>query len=147
MIERAFLRYRSIFKCPAREIDVDYYVLADVVQRYWRDVDRLHHFHGIKYIDSHKISGYLTYWLSKLKPFRTKGNFYKSHNNAGKLVNELIGLIASVARINTSRTLAGFDEKIVPSGQFIDAFMYSLRYRYMNPDSLSIIYYFVDVHN
>jgi len=65
-------------------------------------------------------------------------------SNAVREANELLALIVAVGRINCSEMYLDNDKEVLLRSEFLEAFLYTLRYRPLNGDLLSIIYYFVD---
>jgi hypothetical protein len=139
---------------PAFFIDV--FAIKEIAERYFRDVKRIHQFHkGIKYIDCHKICGYIAYWIAKLRPITVlQQNLYRSLDGkcAKKLkyVNERFALIFAVGRINEHLKDSGkriFLQKLKsnePESDFLDTFVYNLKYRQTNGDGLAMTFYFVE---
>jgi len=131
----------DLFGLSEEDIVIDLEKANEVIERYWRDVDRLKRFHKIQSIDCHKIAGYLTYWICKIKPLQTKDT-YSIESNAIREANELLALIVAVGRINCSKMYEG--KEVLLRSEFLESFLYTLRYRPLNGDLLSLIYYFVD---
>ena len=133
------------FNLTNKDVQYDPYIIGSLVDRYWKDVERLHIFHNIKNIDCHKIAGYLTYWICKLKPFKVEISSYRK-NECCYIINELIALYVGCSRVNSTRKRNG-KNSIQLKKEFISPFLYSLTFRPNNADWLSIIYYFIDVSN
>ncbi|GBU22293.1 hypothetical protein R80B4_02200 [Fibrobacteres bacterium R8-0-B4] len=125
--------------------------LRVVVKRYLDDVDRIHRHHAIDKIDCYKIAGYLTYWLCRLKPLRVvdkraacKQNI--KDDNAKKIaaksfyINELFAMFLGLGRINAhNKTIRNVFDR-----GFINTFTYSLKYRFITGDMLSLMYGVID---
>jgi len=144
-INLAYQEYLEKTGFSYRDIKYSENLISDLVDRYFMDVKRLHEFHGIKHIDCHKIAGYVTYWICKIRPFLPDISAYcktQTHCKAAPLANEFIALIAGLGRINDARK----DDPINILGmmEFYKPFFYTLRFRKTDPDSLSMIYYFID---
>lgn len=133
----------DLFDLSEENIAIDLEKANEVIERYWRDVDRLKRFHKIQSIDCHKIAGYLTYWICKIKPLQTKET-YGIESNAIREANELLALIVAVGRINCSEMYLAKGKEVLLRSEFLEAFLYTLSYRPLNGDLLSIIYYFID---
>jgi len=127
----------------------DYYLnvvtLKEVSRRYFRDVRRLHDFHDITLIDNHKIAGYITYWISKLKPISPiNTDVYRRNSETPMFINEIFAVYVAVGRINHYLTSTGRDKSIYMTDEFIRAFIYTLKYRLTTGDNTSIMYYLVE---
>jgi hypothetical protein len=127
---------------------IDYAVLKTVVRRYWADVERLRHFHNMPRINSHKIAGYLTYWLCKLRPVMVRNKRIYLDNASNPLkhphyINELFAAYVGVGRLNEDRRNAGAKGVIMPAELF-DTFIYGLKYRILTGDMLSMMYNVID---
>lgn len=133
----------ELFDLSEECIAIDLEKANEVIERYWRDADRLKRFHKIESIDCHKIAGYLTYWICKIKPLQTN-NTYGVESNAIREANELLALIVAVGRINCSEMYLAKGKEVLLRREFLEAFLYTLKYRPLNGDLLSIIYYFID---
>ena len=125
------------------EIELDHQIVSSVVDRYLRDVLRIRFYHHeIAHIDCHKISGYLTYWICKLKPLKVMKSAYQKNLKFSHLINENLAWNLSITRINYQKQPPY--KTIVQNNNFILYFLYTLHYRPINPDSLSITYYLLD---
>jgi len=121
--------------------------LLDASKRYWLDVDRLHHYHNIEKIDCHKIAGYLTYWITKIKPISVLDvHIYSERLNELLLnINEYYAFYIAVGRIIDNRKqLNRPNRSPILTGNFVKALIYSLKYRTTTGDNLSLIYYLLD---
>jgi hypothetical protein len=123
---------------------IDYTILKNVVMRYWGDVERLHHFHNMPLINSHKIAGYLTYWICKLHPITVKDQHVYLDNSSKPLkhphyINELFAAYVGIGRLNEDRTKQSCKGVIV-SAELFDTFTYGLKYRVLTGDTLSMMY-------
>ncbi len=147
IIIKAYFKYLIEFGFDDSEITLDYNVLNDVVNRYLLDVERLHQFHDIQYIDCHKIAGYLTYWICKLRPVVVSKPdiVYDSERyKKAELANEIVSLILSIARIDEDKQQGVNRTRVSLKKEFVNAFLYTLHYRPINADNLALIYYFID---
>lgn len=152
VIDASFSQYVKIYEIDQDNINCDGQLINKVIERYWLDVDRIHHFHpGTELIDCHKIAGYLMYWLVKLKPFSVINEVYEENTNAFEILfcNELIAFIVGVARLNSDRekreTFSGITQnRIIIPPEFVRPFIYSLHFRNLSADSLSLVFYFLD---
>ncbi|MCL2755075.1 MAG: hypothetical protein FWD35_05105 [Oscillospiraceae bacterium] len=139
---------------------LDSAILNDVCERYYRDRNRLRQSHPpMDRIDRHKISGYTSYWLCKLKPIKIVGAEeeiqaeYKSHVvlkssdgtedsailriNDALAVNEKFALFVSCGRLHNAGSKLS-ENVYIP-------LLYNLRYRPTSGDALSLIYYLAEV--
>lgn len=138
----AYYTFLDLFDLSEDDVIFDEEKIIEVCERYLMDVDRLLRYHYIERIDCHKIAGYLTYWICKIKPLQIRDS-YNKEVSALREANELLAIIVSVGRINENHI--GEGRQVLVKQEFLEAFIYTLRYRPLNGDLLSIIYYFVDV--
>ena len=133
----------ELFEQSEDNVVLDLEKTCEVVERYWRDVDRLHRYHNMDPIDRHKIAGYLTYWICKIQPIfifdMTKTN------SKARQINELLALTVAAGRINSDEEYLKKGLKVKLRREFIEPFIYTLRYRPINGDLLSLLYYFIDI--
>jgi hypothetical protein len=127
---------------------IDYAILKNAVRRYWIDVERLKYFHPMQRINSHKIAGYLTYWLCKFRPIIVKNKYAYLNNSANHLkhphyINELFAACLGLGRLNEDRKKQNTKGVIMPPGLF-DTFTYGLKYRVLTGDMLSMMYEIFD---
>jgi len=132
-------------KLNAYNYGLDKLAIKDVARRYAYDVYRLHRYHHTEYIDRHKIAGYLTYWICKIRPIYIKNPEMCFENAKSPLfINEAFALYVSVGRINAHYVQNGSGRKIFINDGFLDAFLYGLRYRTITGDMLSVAYYLAE---
>ena len=122
IIEAAYKSFLKTFNLRENEVVVDFDLLNETINRYWKDVHRLKCFHKIDYIDCHKIAAYLTYWICKLQPFNVSKTAYRT--KAAYLSNALITLSLGIRLINNDRKNKNLDG-IALEGPFIEAFLYT----------------------
>jgi hypothetical protein len=148
LIEKAYHKYLDTYSLTNEDVFYNQVAVAQVVNRYWLDVDRIHDFHEkIVKMDCHKIGGFLTYWICKIKPFYSLPSSYeKDNSNAALLCNEIIAFILSCGRIEQKRKFHKEDYPIIIPNpkRFMNYYIYTLRYRQVTQDLLSFIYYFLD---
>jgi len=123
---------------------IDYTTLKNVVMRYWGDVERLRYFHDMPLINSHKIAGYLTYWICKLRPITINDQRFYLDNISKPLkhpyyINELFAACIGIGRLNEDRAKQNYKGVIV-SPELLDTFTYGLKYRVLTGDTLSMMY-------
>lgn len=132
--------------------------VKEIAHGYAKDVVRLKACHDIEYIDCHKIAGYLTYWISKLKPitiinpllYKSKSNSAISIADHRQLIeaiiniNEHFSLAIGVSRVKSNLVANGFSTQIKISQNFKKHFFYLLKYRITTGDNLSMIFYFIE---
>lgn len=107
------------------DIEVMSDVLSEVVSSSNYDVSRFSQFHDIKDIAGHRKAGIYTYWICKLKPFKSGGGI--------EFINE-------AAAINLGLSIVGKTEEALNNQQFYSNLLYNLRFRNVGADSLSLIY-------
>jgi hypothetical protein len=135
-----YYRFLRIYKLNPQLYGIDHYTLKDIIKRYMRDVDRLHHFHDMPRISSTKIAGYMAYWICKLRPISaTGGRIYFETPDVPKFINENFAVYVALGRVNSGmgKTLA---RGITISAAVYSALLYSLRYRHLSGDALSLIF-------
>ncbi|NPV03074.1 MAG: hypothetical protein HPY53_16995, partial [Brevinematales bacterium] len=145
---RFSIKYLEIYNLSEKEVFYNKVAIAQVVTRYWLDVERIHNYHElIVRIDCHKIGGFLSYWICKIKPFYGTSISYENENsNAALLCNEIISFILSCGRIEQKRikNKEKTPIKIPNPKSFLSYYIYTLRYRQITQDLLSFVYYFLD---
>jgi len=145
---RLLLKSYTHFMCKAGfspiDYKIDYTVLKTVAMRYWIDVERLKHFHNMSRINSHKIAGYLTYWICKLRPITVKSQSVYLNADLKPMkhphfINELFAATVGVGRLNEGRS-----KGVAVSASVFDTFIYGLKYRTMTGDMLSMMFNVID---
>ena len=148
IIEKSYNLYLKSFRLEEKDIHCNEYLINEVLNRYFMDQDRFQMFHDSKLFDCHKMASYLTYWICKIKPFSITSDAYIDSDADKKpalyIVNEVISFFVAVGCINAKRIKSGDELGIFMPRHVIQPFFYTLRYRYINPDPLAIIYYFLD---
>lgn len=130
--------------------DCDKTILLATAKRYWDDVERLHEHHGMNLIDCHKIAGYTSYWICKMKPFRAKDMSvaYASGQaglaNKSFYINELFSLHMGLARINAHYKYIKSSKRVVLSAKHYEAMTYSLKHRQVSGDMLTLFFEMAD---
>ena len=139
---RQYYKTLNHFRLDARGYRLDRAVLKNAVERYWMDVDRLHRYHSLPRIDRHKIAGYLTYWICRLRPISLLEDSQTLDKPARAIfINELFATYVSLARIQTKRRKSGADTTLQISAGLLHAFLYGLRYRPFSGDTMAMMYY------
>ena len=129
------------FKVAPRQYRIDSYILKDIATHYWRDVERLHHFHNMPLIDCRKIAGYLAYWICKLRPISVADTgIYLTKPDTPKFINETFALYVVCGRINSELEADGHKKGVVIEDKTLDALLYSLKYRVTPGDTLSLFF-------
>jgi len=148
---KALLKMYAVFVeqlgIPKPSVFVNPITLLDASKHYWRDVDRLHSSHGIEHIDCHKIAGYLTYWISKLKPISIlDASLYSpKHNELLLNINEYFAFYVAIGRICDDRRKSGKGTTFLSmTAAFIESFVYTMKYRATTGDNLSLMYYLLE---
>jgi len=138
---RAYSFFLSAYALNPKDFGLDVVVLRDMSKRYFKDVDRLHRYHGITHIDAHKIAGYTTYWLSKLKPISVGNSaLYNGKSEFCVYINEIFALYLASGRIIS----AGEIKNLRLNSGLLASFLYLLKYRTTSGDNLSIMYYLIE---
>jgi hypothetical protein len=120
---------------------IDPYVIKDIATHYWRDVERLHHFHNMPLIDSRKIAGYLAYWICKLNPISVTSNgAYLADADVPKFINETFAVYVVCGRINSALAANGCKSGVVIDDKTLDSLLYTLKYRATSGDTLSLFF-------
>jgi len=145
MLINLYHEFFSRFNVDLSLYHLDIVVLKDISRRYWRDVERLHKFHNITHIDNHKIAGYLTYWISKMKPISVSDNHvYLANAKPPMFINELFALYVAIGRINYHLEAIHSNKIVTVDSNFLKSFLYTLKYRITTGDNLSMTYYFIE---
>ncbi|MCL2689686.1 MAG: hypothetical protein FWE57_07560 [Chitinispirillia bacterium] len=140
-LANGYCEFMNYFKQDARCYRLEPTTISDVVERYWRDVDRLHRYHSMKRIDRHKIAGYLTYWISKLRPIAVIKSCADIDNaDISTYINELYAIFVALGRL--CETKQG-KEPVVKSS-LLNTLLYNLRYRPVTGDMLSMVYFQIE---
>jgi len=145
-IMNMFIYFCKRYNLPKDVYTIDIPILLDMCDRYFRDVIRLKYFHPtILRIDRHKIAGYVTYWICKLHPIRVcNREEYDKNKESALTVNEIFAIYAACGRINSYFIKSNLSSRIKLNGVFSKDFIYDLRYRPINGDSLSLTYYLIE---
>ena len=72
-------------------INVDKYILADVIDKWCQEVKKVEAIENINFVSQYRISGFLTFWIRKLKPFNVKE--YNGNLQTRLYINELLAMI------------------------------------------------------
>lgn len=125
---------------PKKETKFNFNILTSVLKMYWRDRMRIVYFHKLQKIDEMKVAGHFTYWLTKLKPVQVL-------NDKHILINEQLAVEFSLGIIQScinskpnSQNNFKFDIENQEWRKFIDEIVYSLRFRIITQDMISLIY-------
>ncbi|MCR4322292.1 MAG: hypothetical protein NUV74_18405 [Candidatus Brocadiaceae bacterium] len=107
-----------------------------LVERFLADKKLIEDFHkeGMKKSDSFKKAGYLTYWISKLKPIQI---LEEDINREESLINEHLAIGFAVSFFNIKQNM-----KILYNRTIIRDLLYLLRYRTLTVRTLPLIYEF-----
>jgi hypothetical protein len=133
------------FKLYAGSYEIDKFAVEEIARRYAYDVYRLHRYHSTERIDCHKIAGYLTYWICRLRPIRVKDfGTYFENTKTPQFINEVFALFIGMGRINERNRRSGSGKRATISKSLANAFLYGLRYRPTTGDMLSMSYYLIE---
>jgi hypothetical protein len=139
-----YVEFLLFYSASAADFYVDPFVLRDISKRYFKDVDRLHRYHGIDRINACKIAGYTTYWISKMKPISiVNPAMYKNQSEFCIYINEIFAIYVSSGRLISKDEV----KSIRISKNFLDTFLYTLKYRSTSGDNLSMIYNLIEMNN
>lgn len=145
VIQAAYEEYLAYGKFRRSEVRGLPHIISDVADRYWMDVERIKHFHSeINRINAYKIGAYLTYWICKLKPFYCEATAVKRSNRIAKLPNEIISFFISAGRIKSAYKGNEIPKLNIPQ-KIVDPLLYSLHFRRIEPDNLSIMYEMIEL--
>jgi hypothetical protein len=146
VLTEMFYDFLRVHKLNPSDYKLDFFVMQNVSARYIRDVKRIHENHkDIPLIDRHKIAGYLTYWICKLKPISVALNSVHIKNTVTPFyVNELFALYISLGRIEAHFEAFSSDRAIMVYEEFVEPFLYSLKFRPITGDNLSMDYYLLE---
>ena len=141
-----YFDFIETFKIDTDVFKIDEFIVKDIVRHYFRDVERIHYFHKeTPCIDCHKIAGYLSYWIAKLKPISVrKSELYLTNPMDLKTINEMFALIVAIGRVNANLESKSIGKRIECESSFIKSFVYNLRYRQTSGDNLSMTFYFLE---
>jgi hypothetical protein len=141
-----FYRFLRAFNINPAIYCLDKVILKDIASRYFRDVKRIHDNHEfIPRIDRHKIAGYMTYWICKLRPISVVySQVYQNNPITPRYINELFALYVAMGRIVSHYESFGINKTMIMSNDFLETFMYSLRFRPTTGDTLSMEYYLLE---
>jgi hypothetical protein len=139
-LHKRYFMFLDKLKLDVSAYAVDYYALMDIAQRYWRDVMRLHLFHReMGLISSHKIAGYHAYWICKLRPILVvNSDEYKNKPSIASYINEIFAICIAGGRIDSDDPNGGKDIKM--DKDTFNTLLYSLRYRVLSGDALSLFF-------
>lgn len=145
-ILRAFDNFIQKFS-NSDKYDIDVFVVMDISRRYYKDEARVKFFHPrIKELDGHKKAGYLTYWVSKLKPIVIRDfGVYEVKPTVPHYINEMFAIHLGFGQINYNRKSGG--NSIGPgiiTKEFITSLLHTLKYRATTGDNLSMLFYLAD---
>jgi len=117
------------------EIEVDDYILADVIQRWCEEVKKVETVSkNIEFVSSFRVAGFLTFWIRKLKPFYIAR--YNEDNLQKQIyINEILALVIGLILLYGLSS----KKKKINDGAFV-RLLTSLRYNSMSPMSVSLIY-------
>jgi len=117
------------------KITIDNNILADVIQRWCDEIKKIETINqNINYVSPFRVSGFLTFWIRKLKPFsviKYSDKDIEKQIYVNEIFALIIGLILLYGLLN--------DKKKINSGAFL-RLLTSLRYNSMSPMSVALIY-------
>ena len=104
----------------------------EAVYRALIDRNLIEEFHPeIEGSDSCKVSGYIGYWITKLKPVLV---IKETPNEAERLVNEFLAVAFAICYIEEANSIE------IRTKKFVDHIVYTLRYRTLTTRTLPLIY-------
>jgi hypothetical protein len=126
-------------------------IVTEISSRYIRDVKRIKLFHPqeIENINEYKIAGYLSYWISKLRPVQIKDSV-RRFTLTQNVLNEELAFHISIGRINQERVKNGkskidFEKNSNMTKTFINEIFYTMKYRLTSGDNLAQIYRYTEI--
>ena len=132
-----YISFLSLYGAKNTDFNLDIFVMREISKRYFKDVDRLHKYHGISRIDAFKIAGYTTYWISKLKPISVVNKYlYRSQSEFCMYINEIFAVFIATGRLLSISEV----KNIRISHNFLAAFLYLLKFRTTSGDNLALMY-------
>lgn len=140
---KMYVKFMRERKLSPESFKLNQSILSEVIARYYKDLDKLSCIHGSVNPDRHKRVGYLTYWITKLKPITVPdigdGSFDELVINRVLSINELFALSISVSLLNDY-----YSQKRTFTPSFLEACLYLLRYRITTGSNLAIMYYYME---
>ncbi|MCL2183173.1 MAG: hypothetical protein FWB85_06860 [Chitinispirillia bacterium] len=144
-LTREYYGLLNHFKLNAGNYNLEPATLNNLVERYWLDVDRLHRYHDMERIDRHKIAGYLTYWICKLRPIAVIKTNSDLNDAAIPLhINELFAVFVALGRLQGQYRALKSGCTLILKDNLCNALLYNLRYRPVTGDMLSMMYYLIE---
>jgi hypothetical protein len=143
---RVYYDLMNHFGLNTRHYKLNLAALSDLTERYWLDVDRLHRYHNTERIDRHKIAGYLTYWICKLRPIAVvEKNADLENASIALYINELFSVFVAFGRLEAGRETANSSRQPVSIKKgLLNALLYNLRYRPVSGDMMAMTYYLIE---
>jgi hypothetical protein len=136
--------------CKAGFIDgvegcIDHHISKLVQDRCIMDFARIAIRHpNIANPDVHKVAAYSTYWINKLHPLQTLIPYKEYNHNFSGYLNELLALFTGLSILQTKARKCGESFPLESIKQPLNDLLYVFKYCIQNPDSLGIMYYFID---
>jgi len=144
-LAREYYDFLNHFELNAGWFRLDRVVLLNLTERYWLDVDRLHRYHSSTRIDRHKIAGYLTYWICRLRPIAVVSDQANiEHTDIALHINELFAVFVALSRLDVHHRIEKDSKTVSIKKGFFNALMYNLRYRPSTGDILAMLYYLIE---
>jgi len=137
----AFVNFIDHYNFNDTDINFDVCVALDISKRFYKDAERLAQNHDMKGINSKKTAGYITYWVAKLRPLSiVNAMIYHSRAELCLYINEAFAFyVATGCLISTNEI-----KNIRIHANFLESFLYLLKYRPTTGDNLAMHYHLMD---
>jgi len=117
------------------DIDIDEVILSDVIDKWCEEVKKIENSNAsIEYVSAFRVSGFLTFWIRKLKPFNIK-KYTKEEIEKQIFVNEIFAVVIGLILLYGLKK----ERRKINKGAFY-RLLTSLRYNSMSPNSVALIY-------
>ncbi|MBC9785881.1 hypothetical protein H1S01_15450 [Heliobacterium chlorum] len=134
----SYFKLLDTLQLTDNQIQLDYFILNDLTDRFWKDVKNIHSYDKIT---THRISGYLCYWICKLRPLSVIDQTILNKDNLSiNVMNELLAVFCVIGRLNAHLIDSNSNKRIKISANFMNSLLYTLRYSPLNPELLSLIF-------
>lgn len=127
--------YEGVVAPKFPETYLDKCILLHCVHSYFLDLERMKDFHHIALADVHKIAGYATKWITKLKPIQQLENSAASYTRRYQLVNEFYAMYFAFSVLKLHTKLRKLTEP------FRSNLLYTFHYRDIDGSLLSTMMY------
>jgi hypothetical protein len=133
-LQEIFNKLEEVFKWKSVKLNI--FVLRNMVESYYLDIDRTKAFHGIKYADKHKKAALTIKWISKLRPIQLLSDDSKDISGDVFLSNALFA-------INAGLSFLEIDIRRI-SQPFFNHLLYISQYRELDGSHLATTMYVLE---